>query len=349
MSEKIYKSTLYVIITITLAFSLFLISSDNLSPFTTQATVHKNIANVAPEVSGVISQVNIKNGQYVDEGDLLFSLDQSQYLLAVQQAKAELNQVKQTHQAKEQELIVAQEVLQQRHDEWLNSKTKLTRYQSLITKGLITQQDVDDVRLSQNVAASAYNSAKADIQRINAELLSTGQNAAIELAAAKLSASELDLAHTQVKAKAPGRVTNLQLQVGSYIAQGSPSLFLINEDNSWLSADFNEKGMAYLNEGKSAFITFDALPGQVFNGHIMNLDRAVFDVNNPKNQLATVSNDNRWIREQQKIRTRIRVDQFSHDLIAGARASVIIKNGNPIVDTIANAWIHFVSWFRYLY
>jgi len=43
-----------------------LMFSDNISLFTTQATLHKNMANIASQLSGVITQVNV--------GDTLLAL-----------------------------------------------------------------------------------------------------------------------------------------------------------------------------------------------------------------------------------------------------------------------------------
>lgn len=349
MKDTIYKYTLYTVLTATLGFSAFLVSSDNVSPFTTQATMHKTIANIAPEVSGVVTSVNVKNGQHIKTGDILFSIDNHSYALAVRQAEAELHQAQEANSAKWQELQSSNQVLAQRNVEWTNANVRYTRYKKLLSKGLITQQDFDDERMNANVAKSAVEAATADILQIKAELSSDKKNASIELAEAKLATAKLDLERTNVIAQTSGTVSNLQLQPGTYSNKGSVSLFLVNETNSWLSADFNEKGIAYLQTGSPVWIAFDALPGQVFEGTMINQDRAIFDSSNPTNQLSTVTNDTRWIREQQKIRTRIHVKGVNDDLISGSRASVIVTNGNQIIDAVGYAWIKLVSWFRYIY
>ncbi|MDO6498035.1 HlyD family secretion protein [Photobacterium sanguinicancri] len=370
MKDTIYKYAIYTVFVCTLGFSAFLISSDNISPFTTQATLHKTVANIAPEVSGVITTVYVNNGQHVSAGDPLFSIDKHSYELAVRQARAELHQALESKSAKWQELQSANQVLSQRNIEWHNTNNKFIRYKKLFNKGLITQQDFDDARMNVNVAKSAVEVANADILRIQTELsgvvtadssthkiqarISKASNqaksAAIEIAEVKLAAAQLDLARTDVVAQTAGTISNLQLQTGTYINKGSVSLFLVNEDNRWLSADFNEKGIAHLQAGRSVWVSFDALPGQVFTGSITNQDRAIFDASNPTNQLSTVVNDSRWIREQQKIRTRIHVEGASSALIAGSRASVMVENGqSTLVNAIGFYWIKLVSWFRYIY
>ncbi|MDX2322238.1 MAG: HlyD family secretion protein [Moritella sp.] len=349
MNAKIYKVTIYTVLTITVVVSIFLVSLDNISPFTTQATMHKTIANIAPEVSGVITAVNVKNGQHVNAGDILFSLDEQSYALAVHQAKAELHQAQESNKAKWQELQAANQTLIQRNLELHNAETKHLRYQKLLSKGLITKQDVDDTRMNANIAKSAVEVANADILRIKAELSSNNKNAAIELAEIKLATAKLDLTRTDVVAKTAGSISNLQLQSGSYANKGSVSLFMVNEKNNWLSADFNEKGVVHLQSGSHVWVAFDAIPGQVFSGTITDQDRAIFDSSNSVNQLSDVANNSRWIRAQQKIRTRIHVEDASAVLIAGSRASVIVENGNAAIDTAGYVWIKLVSWFRYIY
>ncbi|ODS05434.1 HlyD family secretion protein [Vibrio scophthalmi] len=349
MTDKLYQYILYFVLGTTATFSLFLIASDNIAPFTTQASLHRSVATIAPEVSGVIRSVAIKNGQSVHSGDILFTLDDQSYHLNVQQARAELAQANEMFQASQQQLIAAEQVFSQHKEQLLNSQAKLKRSKVLFKKGLTTAQELDDSKTNVKVANSALQAARADIERIKAQLSDSTGNAAIKLAKVKLASAELDEKHTQVRASTDGTITNLQLQTGSYIAQGTTALLVINEAQAWLSADFNEKGMSHLQVGNTAHIAFDALPGQVFIGHIESQERAVRDLANSHGQLSDVVNDSRWIREQQKIRVRIVIEQLDPELISGARASVSVNNGSTVIDSISTLWIHMVSLFRYFY
>lgn len=349
MKETFYKYTIYVVFSITVLFSAFLLISDNVSPFTTQAALHRTIANIAPEVSGVVSEVMVKNGQHVSKGEALFSIDPSSYQLKVAQAQAELKQAREADSAKWQQLASAKQTLKQRQYERQNSLHKLSRNQVLQSKGLITEQTFEDSRTDDHVAQSAVEAAQADVRRIEVELSNQDKSASIQLAEAKLASAQLDLERTTVVAQTRGVITNLQLQAGSYINQGALALFVVNESNTWLSADFNEKGMNKLIANQPVLIAFDAIPGQVFHGYITTQERAIRDTDNNSAELSNVTNDTRWIREQQKIRTRIDVKDLNPNLIAGSRASVIVENGNPLVDAIGDAWIHIVALFRFAY
>ncbi|ODM58500.1 multidrug transporter [Vibrio harveyi] len=349
MKENFYKYAIYTVFSAAALFSAFLVTSDNVSPFTTQATLHRNVATIAPEVSGVITDVMVNNGELVEKGQPLFAIDASSYQLKVAQAKAELRQARESDSAKWQQLAAAKQTQSQREFEYHNAKQKLTRNQKLRNKGLATEQELDDAITNTQVASSAVEAANAEVKRIEAELSTQDRTAAIELAEAKLASAELDLSHTQIVAQTEGVVTNLQLQSGNYITQGTASLMLVDEAHAWISADFNEKGIDKLTNGREVLVSFDALPGKVFTGEVSSQERAIYDTNNANGQLSSVTNDTRWIREQQKVRTRITVNELDPSMISGSRASVIVESGNPIMDVIGSAWIHLVAMFRYIY
>lgn len=349
MKENFYKYAIYTVFSAAALFSAFLVTSDNVSPFTTQATLHRNVATIAPEVSGVITDVMVNNGELVEKGQPLFAIDASSYQLKVAQAKAELRQARESDSAKWQQLAAAKQTQSQREFEYHNAKQKLARNQKLRNKGLATEQELDDAITNTQVASSAVEAANAEVKRIEAELSTQDRTAAIELAEAKLASAELDLSHTQIVAQTEGVVTNLQLQSGSYITQGTASLMLVDEAHAWISADFNEKGIDKLTNGREVLVSFDALPGKVFTGEVSSQERAIYDTNNTNGQLSSVTNDTRWIREQQKVRTRITVNELDPSMISGSRASVIVESGNPVMDVIGSAWIHLVAMFRYIY
>ncbi len=349
MNQKIYQSIIYLTLAIAAIFSVFLISSDHQSPFTTQATYHKTVATIAPEVSGVITNVNVKNGDRVKKGDVLFSIDQDSYTLAVEKARAELNQAKELYSAKLQELQAKKEILKQRQNEWDNAQAKLVRNEQLIKQGLIAQQAYDDALMSSKVAEGAMGLAKANLLQVKAELFDGKTNAAIKLAKAKLKIAELDLTNTNITAETTGTVTNMQLQSGTFVKKGDPILFLANEGNTWISADFNEKGVGHLKTNNPVLIAYDALPGQLFNGSIISRDSAIYDASSKTNQLSNVTNNSRWIREQQKIRTRIKVDKTQPLLISGSKATVMAMGDSALSQSISKTWMTLVSYFRYIY
>ncbi len=67
-----------------------------LSPWTRDARVQGNIVEVAPDVSGLITAINVVDNQKVAKGDVLFMIDPKRFTLAVEQAQANVAQSQST-------------------------------------------------------------------------------------------------------------------------------------------------------------------------------------------------------------------------------------------------------------
>jgi multidrug resistance efflux pump len=59
-----------------------------LSPWTRDARVLANVVELAPDVSGLISAINVTDNQKVQKGDVLFVIDQERFKVAVEEAEA---------------------------------------------------------------------------------------------------------------------------------------------------------------------------------------------------------------------------------------------------------------------
>ena len=59
-----------------------------LSPWTRDARVQADVVTVAPDVSGFVSEIRVKDNQFVHKGDVLFVLDQERYKAALASAEA---------------------------------------------------------------------------------------------------------------------------------------------------------------------------------------------------------------------------------------------------------------------
>jgi multidrug resistance efflux pump len=74
------------------------------TPWTRDATVRTYVVTIAPEVSGRIVQLPVKDNQFVHRGDLLLVIDPTDYKNALQSAEANVEQAKATAQNAQLEL-----------------------------------------------------------------------------------------------------------------------------------------------------------------------------------------------------------------------------------------------------
>jgi membrane fusion protein, multidrug efflux system len=80
---------------------------------------------IRPQVSGIIAGVHFHDGQWVEQGDLLYTIEETAYAIKVQEMKA---------------------VLLQDQAHLKNAQKKLKRYESLSSQDLIAQVEWDEVK-----------------------------------------------------------------------------------------------------------------------------------------------------------------------------------------------------------
>ncbi len=69
-----------------------------LAPWTRDGRVLAQVVDVAPEVSGTVTEVRVQDNQFVHRGDVLFVIDPERFRLAIAQAQAQVDTARQQQQ-----------------------------------------------------------------------------------------------------------------------------------------------------------------------------------------------------------------------------------------------------------
>src|SRR5712675_2393059 len=110
------------------------------SPWTRDARVRANVVTVAPDVSGYVDDIRVRNNQFVHKGDVLFIIDQERYRLALADAEA---------------------TLAARHAQHLMLLDQYQRRSKLSLGYTITVENLDNARRQSETAAAQYQQAIA--------------------------------------------------------------------------------------------------------------------------------------------------------------------------------------------
>jgi membrane fusion protein (multidrug efflux system) len=193
---------------------------------TDDAFIAARAFSMAPKVSGYITAVPVTDNQHVGAGEVIARIDDRDYRVALDQAKAQL--------AHDQALLE-------------QAKTNLGRYQYLVQRNAIAQQQADDQRylVAQTESTVALDQAKVD-------------------------AAQLDLSHTTINAAEPGRVVSLTAAVGQY-AQAGTALTMFVPDEIWVTANFKETQLDAMRPGQSVTLAIDAYPDRSIRGHLASV------------------------------------------------------------------------------
>jgi membrane fusion protein (multidrug efflux system) len=149
----------------------------------------------------------------------------------------------------------------------------------LVKKGqLLVQIDPRDYQVALAEAQANFDKAQSDFNRISA-LISTNAvsrqdldavRGARDVAQARLDRAKLDLAYTEIRAPADGRITRKNVEPGSYVEVGQ-TLFAIVPVRVWVLANYKETQLTHMRVGQRALIYVDAYPGRPLQGHVDSL------------------------------------------------------------------------------
>ncbi|CAB3754637.1 HlyD family secretion protein [Paraburkholderia solisilvae] len=351
------KAVKWIVVLIVVSLIWYLLA-DRFTPYTQQARVQAYVVPVAAEVSGRVTRVFVHNNQEVDAGEVLFEIDNEQYRLAAERARADLESTRRQVGASTAGIDSALASLRAAIANETKARQDSERLERLYREdeGTVSLRRLEVARATHEQAQSQVAAARAEVERAREQQGGNEQeNAQLRSAAAAVAKAELDLANTRIKARTGGVVTDLRTEVGQFAAIGSPVMTLIAIRDVWVSADMTENNLGHLQPGTPVAIALDALPGEVFEGRIRSIGYGVsVGQSAPPGGLPTVQNSRDWLRPAQRFPVIVEFGKDEHarlhNLRAGGQAEVMAfpSPGNPL-NLPGRVFLHVMSWVSYLY
>src|SRR5262245_30080946 len=287
---------------------------------------------ITPDISGKISRVLVQEGQHVAAGDALFEIDAEPFRLALSQAQARLASARTdfanlttNDQALGRLIDLAQKTVDLKQRD-------LDRKNALVANRSVSPADVDTSMTALVAAQNQLEQLKqqqADIrnQLIGNPDLPLAQFPPYAQAEAALNQAERDLAHTTLRAPIAGTATQVDnIQLGRYVAAGTPVLSVIDHAHPWVDANPKETDITYLQPGQEVTIDVDTFPHHTFHGTVAAISPgtgAQFAILPPQNASGN------WVKVVQRVPVRIALDNNEDvsRLRAGMSATVNIDTG----------------------
>lgn len=250
---------------------------------TDNAYVQGEITRVSSQLNARIERVLVRDNQHVEAGALLAVLEDSDFRLARQRARAALaNYQAQLDQARSKlaqqaSLIAASQAEVAASQATLErAQLDLGRAQALRKPGYVSEERVTTLAADQRVARSQRAKATADLQAqrqqtaaLEAEVKRL--DALILAAGADLEQAELDLARTRIHAPIGGFVGQRAAREGQVVQSGSYLLSLVPDRDIWVQANFKETQIGRMRPGQRAELVFDSYPDTPIEGRIDSL------------------------------------------------------------------------------
>lgn len=306
---------------------------------TDNAYVKQDRIDVAPQVSGEVFEVRMRENDRVEPGQVVLVLDDSVQRVAVERAqaqlasaKADIEALKAAYREKAGEVEVARRTA-------AYSVREFDRQRELADKQLVAAAQVDVAHRSSDLALGAIGVMQLQLGQTLAQLggdasAPVEKHPAVMTAAAELSRAQLDLTRTVIKSPRGGIVSHLP-QVGDHVDAGRPSFAIVTDRDIWLEANFKETDLEYVRAGQSVDIDIDTYGHHTWKGRVESISQATgaeFSLLPPQNASGN------WVKVVQRIPVRIVIESRDDDppLRNGMSADVSIDTG---------AHTRFDSWF----
>ena len=317
---------------------------------TENAYVKSDKVMISAQVSGLISAVPVAENQHVDKGAVLFRIDDSNYRIALDEADARLQTVRENIAALQAEYRQKQQEMALARTNARYAKTEFDRQARLVATHVTSRKNYDDARHTLDVARQNIGVIEQQEQQILAQLggkpdLPVEQRPAFQAAMAARDRAALDLKRTVVRAPFSG-YANHTPEVGQQVVGNSPLatpvMSIVADTGLWIEANYKETDLTHVRPGQPVTIAVDTYPDQEWHGRVVSISPATgaeFSVIPPQNATGN------WVKVVQRIPVRVSVDNGHGGpvLRAGMSTTVDIDTGHvramPAFVRTALSWI----------
>jgi HlyD family secretion protein len=209
-------------------------------------------AQVGSQVSGVVVERRVMEGDLVSPGDVLAVLRADDLVAAVQEAEAALAELRESNRPQ------AQAALREAQARLDQASREAERRRDLLAKQLISREAMEQAVQAETVARAGFEQA-----RLAASSLDAGQ--ANEVAAlARVANARAQLEKTTIRAEVAGTVLTRNAEPGDLVQPGRILFEIARTGGTEILVPLDEKNLEVLAIGQEATCTADAYPARPF-------------------------------------------------------------------------------------
>ncbi len=275
---------------------------------TNDAYVQGNQVTLTPQVSGIVTSVNVDETQMVMEKQVLVCLDETDYRITLEAAQSRLGQVIRDVTEMFENVYALAAQFELRQAELFKAEVDYNDRRQVVSEGAVSDEELIH-------AEANYYAAKANVKSIKYQLMqaiSAVQNTTIsthplvETAKEDLRQAWVNLQRCTLRAPVTGIIAQKAVQVGESVNQLSPLLAIIPLDQLWINANFKETQLSKIRIGQPVTMTADMYGREViYTGQVIGISSgsgAVFSPLPPQNATGN------WIKIVQRIPVRIAIN-----------------------------------------
>ena len=288
---------------------------------------------LATDVSGIVAAVAVHEGQAVHRGDVLFRLDDRQFRIALDGARADRSQAALGIEAMKRDYQRLLHQVQAAQAQVQADQENFGRFAGLVRGGAATRAETDDSRFKLAADQQSVEALRAQGQVQLARLdgdanVDPTRTPAYLQAQARVDEAQRELDHTVVRAPFDGIVTQVEaVQPGMYLAAATPAFALVSTEHVWAEGNPKETELTWVQPGDPVSVTVDTYPDRAWTGTVESISPASgseFSV------LPAQNTSGNWVKVVQRIplRVRLHAQRDAPDLRAGMSVVLNVDTGH---------------------
>ena len=272
-------------------------------------------AQVGSQVTGVVVERRVREGDVVRPGDVLAVLRADELEAAVREAEAALAQLQQSTRPQAQAALrVAEANLAQ-------ASREAERRRALFQRQMITRESMEQANQAETVARTALEQA-----RLAARSLAAG-NPGEAGARARVASARALLAKTTIRAEVAGTVLTRNAEPGDLVQPGRVLFEIAREGDTEILVPLDEKNLEVLAAGQPARCVADAFPLQPFPAKVSFIAPSVDPQRGTVEVRFSVSPAPAFLRQGMTVSVNVET---------GRRARAIVVNNDSLAATAGN-------------
>lgn len=251
--------------------------SPDAGELTSSGTVEATEARLGFQSGGRILAVNVREGDRVQRGAVLATLDTSELDTRRRQAAARVDSMNAVLRellsgSRQEEIGQAAAAVDAARERLADARRDLERNQTLYKGGAISQEILQKSTVATNVASAQLDQAQEQyrmVQRGPRTERIEAQRAQVAEAQAALGTVDAALANARAIAPMDGIVTIRHHEPNETVAPGQPVVTLIDPNDRWVRVYVPEDRLGSVHLGALATIASDTYRGKSYQGRVV--------------------------------------------------------------------------------
>ncbi|MFW6154073.1 MAG: efflux RND transporter periplasmic adaptor subunit [Planctomycetota bacterium] len=224
-----------------------------------------------------VERMDAEEGDLVEQGQVLATLDRSRLEPAVEQARARVEAqeavvARLRAGSRPEEIAEARQTARRLEARLENARRDLKRLvEAYEAGGAATRQEIDEARTTVTEIEAQLQRARESLQLL---ILGPRQEdiaraeATLRALRARLDELEVRLADTRLQAPVRGTIRERILEVGDLATPQTPAYTIAHNDPVWVRAYVSEPNLGKLFPGMDVRVTTDSYPDKVYHGTV---------------------------------------------------------------------------------